>query len=634
MTDTSDRLQGKVALVTGAGNGIGQACALALARHGASVVVNDLGTDEFATGRNSAAADGTVTAIREAGGTAAANYDSVADPGGCAAAVQTAIDEFGKVDIVVGCAGAILDGTLAADDETYQRFMALFLHQKFWLARAALPGMLERGWGRLITTTSHGATGLLGQPTFAAAMGGVISMTRAIAFEHESAGVTANCLAPGGATRLHAVTRPMFEQLRADELITEAEWDVVREHAAARVRGPDRGVALHRCRERRDRSGVPRQRRGDRRRGTASRWSARSTGATTAPIRRGRSRSSTSWCPSRCCPNPDPRLVLSCDHYGRPVRAVVAAVLLAIAVSVCCAMLPGTHADAATATPCANGPEAGTPKPATAGITRTDYTFAHRVDGKCRTLVTQVREPSPSAADASAGDPGDPRTGRDAERARATARRVDAGGLRRRRADVPEDQEGCARQGVAQRGRRPGRRRPVRARPGPGPRVRVRHRSRRGRRRRHVARRDDGVRAHLAPMLRRRSGRARRSSWPVSTTRSRRGRTTTRTCRCCSCTATPTSGSTTAAARTRSWHPPSGSSRCTARDIHRRSRSRGSGQRDRRHDDGVVLEPLPEGRRCGRVPDRRRGEGDERQGHAATQPDRLTLRPPRPDRSS
>ena len=126
---------------------------------------------------------------------------------------------------MVGCAGAIIDGTLAADDDTYLRFMSLFLHQKFWLARAALPGMAERGWGRLVTTTSHGATGLLGQPIFAAAMGGVISMTRAIAFEYAAAGVTANCLSPGGATRLHAVTRPMFEQLRADGLISEADWE-------------------------------------------------------------------------------------------------------------------------------------------------------------------------------------------------------------------------------------------------------------------------------------------------------------------------------------------------------------------------------------------------------------------------
>lgn len=80
--------------------------------------MNDLGTDEYAQGRSSAAADATVAAIRDAGGTATANHDSVADPDGCAAAVQTAIDGYGKLDIVVGCAGAIIDGTLAADDET------------------------------------------------------------------------------------------------------------------------------------------------------------------------------------------------------------------------------------------------------------------------------------------------------------------------------------------------------------------------------------------------------------------------------------------------------------------------------------------------------------------------------------
>ena len=224
MTDTSDRLKGRVALVTGAGNGIGQACAEALGRHGASVVVNDLGTDEFASGRSSAAADATVAAIVEGGGTATANYDSVADSAGCEAAVQTAVDTYGQLDIVVGCAGAIIDGTLNADDDTYQRFMSLFLHQKFWLARAALPAMAERGWGRLITTTSHGATGLLGQPIFAAAMGGVISMTRAIAYENAGTGVTANCLSPGGATRLHAVSYDNFKKMREDELISEADW--------------------------------------------------------------------------------------------------------------------------------------------------------------------------------------------------------------------------------------------------------------------------------------------------------------------------------------------------------------------------------------------------------------------------
>ena len=78
-------------------------------------------------------------------------------PRGARGRCRPAVDEYGKLDIVVGCAGAIIDGTLAADDDTYLRFMSLFLHQKFWLARAALPGMAERGWGRLVTTTSHGA---------------------------------------------------------------------------------------------------------------------------------------------------------------------------------------------------------------------------------------------------------------------------------------------------------------------------------------------------------------------------------------------------------------------------------------------------------------------------------------------
>jgi NAD(P)-dependent dehydrogenase (short-subunit alcohol dehydrogenase family) len=221
----SGRLNGRIALVTGAGNGIGKACALALAAHGASVVVNDLGTNEFAKGQSESHADGTVKEIRAAGGTAEANYDSVAESSGCANAVKAAIDAYGQLDIVVGCAGAIINGDLSSDDESYQRFLNLFMSQKFWLARAAVPLMAERGWGRLITTTSHGATGFLGQPVFAASMGGVISMTKAIAHEYRDSGVTANCLAPGAATRLHAVTRPQFERMHASGLITEEDWE-------------------------------------------------------------------------------------------------------------------------------------------------------------------------------------------------------------------------------------------------------------------------------------------------------------------------------------------------------------------------------------------------------------------------
>lgn len=219
------RLQGRTALVTGAGNGIGKACALTLAAHGANVVVNDLGTDEFAGGRTSAAADATVAEIEALGGKAVATYDSIAESVGVDAAVSAGVEAFGQIDIVVGCAGAMLSAELDTDDDAYHRFLSLFLSQKYFLARATVPGMLERGWGRLVFTTSHGATGLLGQPIFAAAMGGVISLTKAIAHQHRGSGVTANCLSPGAATRLHALAGPMFEQLRESGGISEEEYD-------------------------------------------------------------------------------------------------------------------------------------------------------------------------------------------------------------------------------------------------------------------------------------------------------------------------------------------------------------------------------------------------------------------------
>ena len=219
------RPSGRAALVTGAGNGIGRACAVALAAQGARVMVNDLGTTEFAEGRSSTAADATVAAIREAGGTAEANYASVADPAGCTSAVAATADAFGQVDIVVACAGAILDGSLAASDDSYRRLVDLFLSQKFWLARASVPAMAERGWGRLITTTSELARGQHGSPVGAAVFGGVISLTKAIAHEHRGTGVTANCLAPGAATRLHAVARPQFERGLKSGLLTEQDWE-------------------------------------------------------------------------------------------------------------------------------------------------------------------------------------------------------------------------------------------------------------------------------------------------------------------------------------------------------------------------------------------------------------------------
>ena len=134
------RLEGRCALVTGAGNGIGKACALALAAHGASVVVNDLGTSEFGVGQSASAADETVAEIRAAGGTAIAEYSSVATSNGCNNAVAAAVSAFGQLDIVVGVAGALLEGSINATDEEYQRFIDLFFSQSSgWRERRCRP---------------------------------------------------------------------------------------------------------------------------------------------------------------------------------------------------------------------------------------------------------------------------------------------------------------------------------------------------------------------------------------------------------------------------------------------------------------------------------------------------------------
>ena len=223
-----ERLKDRVALVTGGGNGVGKACALALAAEGASVVVNDLGTSEFAVGQSTAAADATVEEIRFTGGTASASYDSVATSAGVSRAVSIAEESFGPVDIVVGCAGAILPGDLAASDDDYRRFIDLYLSQKFWLARATVPGMAQRGWGRFIATTSEGARGTVGNPIFAAAMGGVISLVKGIANDYRATGVTANCLAPGATTRLARVVLPQLEQAHREGKITDAMWEAAK----------------------------------------------------------------------------------------------------------------------------------------------------------------------------------------------------------------------------------------------------------------------------------------------------------------------------------------------------------------------------------------------------------------------
>src|SRR5947207_2952996 len=198
-------LDGKVAIVTGAGHGIGRGHALELARQGARVVVNDLGGS--VTGEGSGRdADLTVGLIADHGGKAVANYEDVADFDGAARLVQQAVDEFGQLDILVNNAGIVRDSILfnmeeAAWDAVIRvhmkgTFAPLRHAAAHWRARNKAG---EQVRGRVINTTSGaGLSGNVGQVNYTAAKSGIVGLTLAASLELARLGVTADCIAPSG----------------------------------------------------------------------------------------------------------------------------------------------------------------------------------------------------------------------------------------------------------------------------------------------------------------------------------------------------------------------------------------------------------------------------------------------------
>ena len=218
-------LDGKVAIVTGAGHGVGRGHAMELARHGAAVVVNDLGGSVKGEG-TSRAADDTVELVEARGGTAVANYGDVSDHEQCAALVQQALDAYGRLDIVVNNAGIVRDAAIwnmPVDD--FDLVLSVHLRGTWSMCHHAAKhfrAMSKAGEpvaGRIINTTSGaGLTGNFGQTSYATAKAAIVGLTLTLAQELASSGVTVNCVGPSGLTRITATMPGMPDAFEPDEI--------------------------------------------------------------------------------------------------------------------------------------------------------------------------------------------------------------------------------------------------------------------------------------------------------------------------------------------------------------------------------------------------------------------------------
>ncbi len=198
-------LDGKVAIVTGAGGGLGREHALALAREGAAVVVNDLGGARDGTGAGAAMADQVVQEIKAAGGEAAPCYDNVATVEGGESILQSALDAFGQVDILINNAGILRDKSFAkTTEDLWDPVIAVHLKGTYCVTRPVFVHMKERGQGGVIINTSStsGLNGNFGQCNYGAAKAGIAGFTRCLALEGQRYGIRCHILAPVAHTRL------------------------------------------------------------------------------------------------------------------------------------------------------------------------------------------------------------------------------------------------------------------------------------------------------------------------------------------------------------------------------------------------------------------------------------------------
>lgn len=203
-------MEGRVAVVTGAGRGLGRAYARELSALGARVVVNDPGVVIDGTGSDTAPAERVVEEIKGSGGEAVPNFDSVAEWDSARKIIQTAIDEYGQIDILVNNAGVIRDHTLeglSVDD--WNTVMSVHLFGTFYCVKAAFARMSENGYGRIVSTTSGaGLFGNVGQAAYAAAKMGIVGLMKVVALEGAERNIKANTISPAAGTRVTKYVLP------------------------------------------------------------------------------------------------------------------------------------------------------------------------------------------------------------------------------------------------------------------------------------------------------------------------------------------------------------------------------------------------------------------------------------------
>jgi NAD(P)-dependent dehydrogenase (short-subunit alcohol dehydrogenase family) len=216
-------LEGKVAAVTGGGSGIGREICKLMAAEGAKVVVNDLGTAVDGVGQSRSAADQTVEMIKQAGGMAAPNYDSVATPEGGQNIIQAAVNAYGKIDILVHVAGILRDRMIFnMSIEEWDAVINVHLRGAFCVVKPACVLMRAQKSGCIINFSSISAAGNSGQANYSAAKAGILGLTRSVARDMAKYGVRANAIWPGANTRMTATVPESARQIRAERGVGQA----------------------------------------------------------------------------------------------------------------------------------------------------------------------------------------------------------------------------------------------------------------------------------------------------------------------------------------------------------------------------------------------------------------------------